>query len=924
MKRTCALLLAMMMMVTLVTSWIPFRTALAASTLVDESKFNLKVQVHSSHSATLTLSGLKLKDGYLRNPANVEQDMFSIGWGVTIHNADNTNYCEISTLMWCVTPGSNQEWVAPKDMHSELAVRGSVIDAPQQTVTKDSISWTITLPSSETFDFSTASRYRVHIADRTISEDFSKEYTAEQCGASTVVKPNYTVRESDRETLTYLCMAKLATVSIPKLMLYSDGKMVMDMLEDGNGLPNPMFNEKTWGARAYNSYSSVVSYDDLFRLCLQDWKIIEEDVNLSNGYGGTVFENVKNGKIVIAYRNSGDITKWDNFIDDWVTNDFVLYLTDEIGPQLDDALALYDKYAAMGKDITLVGQSLGGGLAIGVSTLRGVRSRTFNSVPMFSSVMYLYPEIIDETFEGIDKLDHLDHISEHDFLAGLWDTHAFQDEVNAVLALQFIIDTSTEIVGLLKQPIKTLISKVFDSWLSAELDEVVRTALGVSADSSLGVKYLDSTIEKNHIAYKDYIFTDVETLLNFAHCHDFLSVFSLTGTQFHMNQVIRRSSYGALDIAEVPPTEISASSFAPNTMPAVRPGTYAAPLEYERPKDAFVIMGASGSQTISTSTGSSTIGNGGRSELIYGGNGNDTISALGADDFLIGGKGNDQLSGGAMNDCYVYTKGSGVDTIYDIEGETHVYLMGFDSSDIITCDTNDKTINGKLYHVVRCNGTDILYICTERASMFPTSPAVLPETWLFLHKDKDVIEVKAKSTVSTTRYIFTCPLSIQVYNESGLQVATLPSGKEQMQITEYGHFYVFEEADGGYGKVLELFDGYTIKATGEDEGTFDLQVEEMGTEHPQTLGVQSVPIERGSVVTLSGDFEEGIQVHVDTDGNGLNDQSMQLTADLKGEPVMDPVPKTGDETPILLLLVTSIAMLGAAMLLIRNMRKESA
>ena len=54
-------------------------------------------------------------------------------------------------------------------------------------------------------------------------------------------------------------------------------------------------------------------------------------------------------------------------------------------------------------------------------------------------------------------------------------------------------------------------------------------------------------------------------------------------------------------------------------------------------------------------------------DFIFGKQGKDHLFGLGGDDFLNGGQGKDQLTGGEGADTFVFTKGSGKDTIMDFE-----------------------------------------------------------------------------------------------------------------------------------------------------------------------------------------------------------------------------------------------------------------
>ncbi|MBN3537828.1 Ig-like domain-containing protein [Sphingomonas pseudosanguinis] len=69
-------------------------------------------------------------------------------------------------------------------------------------------------------------------------------------------------------------------------------------------------------------------------------------------------------------------------------------------------------------------------------------------------------------------------------------------------------------------------------------------------------------------------------------------------------------------------------------------------------------------------------GSSGANDMLIGGNGNDVLNAGAGDDILLGLTGNDTLTGGTGNDTFVFTKGSGADTITDFTG-------GAGTSDVI-------------------------------------------------------------------------------------------------------------------------------------------------------------------------------------------------------------------------------------------------
>ena len=54
-------------------------------------------------------------------------------------------------------------------------------------------------------------------------------------------------------------------------------------------------------------------------------------------------------------------------------------------------------------------------------------------------------------------------------------------------------------------------------------------------------------------------------------------------------------------------------------------------------------------------------------DFLFGKQGKDKLFGLGGDDILNGGQGKDELTGGEGADTFVFTKGSGKDTIMDFE-----------------------------------------------------------------------------------------------------------------------------------------------------------------------------------------------------------------------------------------------------------------
>lgn len=103
-----------------------------------------------------------------------------------------------------------------------------------------------------------------------------------------------------------------------------------------------------------------------------------------------------------------------------------------------------------------------------------------------------------------------------------------------------------------------------------------------------------------------------------------------------------------------------------------------------------VLQGGSGNDTILGGLGNDFIyGEGNQSDLagndyLDGGAGVDVISGNAGDDILIGGTENDTLYGGTGQDTYIFNRGDGTDTVYDIKADNNIlrFGAGISSSDV--------------------------------------------------------------------------------------------------------------------------------------------------------------------------------------------------------------------------------------------------
>ncbi len=254
----------------------------------------------------------------------------------------------------------------------------------------------------------------------------------------------------------------------------------------------------------------------------------------------------------------------------------------------------------------------------------------------------------------------------------------------------------------------------------------------------------------------------------------------------------------------------------------------------------------------------------------FGGNGYDQLFATDKDDYLIGGNGKDLLDGGWGNDTYVYYKGDGLDYIYDIGGRDKLYLLGFDNDDVIEVAEQD-------YLYISCNGERIIAIQTDgREYDWTTTDSFT----VLIQKENGSTEKfditnYFKPNVYKSRILVGCPVNVEILDFKGNVVFTLIDGEVGAWYTEYGYFYVFEEENGEYGKVLDLVEGYTARIVGVGDGTMDIsyQVPE-GGELTDPVTLTSVPVADSLIGTIVEDENDNVYLLVDEDGDGNTDKTI--------------------------------------------------
>ncbi|MBQ1250803.1 MAG: hypothetical protein IIY00_04320 [Clostridia bacterium] len=132
-----------------------------------------------------------------------------------------------------------------------------------------------------------------------------------------------------------------------------------------------------------------------------------------------------------------------------------------------------------------------------------------------------------------------------------------------------------------------------------------------------------------------------------------------------------------------------------------------------------------------------------------------------------------------------------------------------------------------------------------------------------------------------------CPVDIEVLDSEGHVVYTVEDGTEGEYYTPYGSFYVYEEENGEYGKILDLREGYTIRIVGLDEGTMDItHWSADGDELTENGGASEIPVREGfaaalttddlGVLSLTDDRGEEHPLIGDSDGEEVRDREYTL------------------------------------------------
>ena len=250
----------------------------------------------------------------------------------------------------------------------------------------------------------------------------------------------------------------------------------------------------------------------------------------------------------------------------------------------------------------------------------------------------------------------------------------------------------------------------------------------------------------------------------------------------------------------------------------------------------------------------------------FGGDGSDEIYTSVLGDTLIGGAGWDTLDGGWGNDTYYYFKGDDCDTIMDIGGHDKLYLEGFDDDDLIEL-YEDKDSD---YICIRYDGSTIVQIYKKNRDYSAFSLSSF-KVYINGGRENNITEFFNKYK-SGCRLLVQCPVRIEILDTDGNVVYGLEDGNVGAFYTDYGNFYIFEEEDGGYGKVLDLTEDYTARIVGEDTGTVKIDSRDVVSgELAGPKNFVDVPVSAQFSATLEETDAGELVLAADTDGDSVVD-----------------------------------------------------
>jgi len=106
---------------------------------------------------------------------------------------------------------------------------------------------------------------------------------------------------------------------------------------------------------------------------LGNWDVVLTQSSYENGFYGVTLKNLKTKELLLVFRGT-DFTQTND-----VLTDFAIGL-DFVSRQQKEALLLYGNSKNLGTVATLIGHSLGGGIAEFIGAIKGTKTYTFNGI----------------------------------------------------------------------------------------------------------------------------------------------------------------------------------------------------------------------------------------------------------------------------------------------------------------------------------------------------------------------------------------------------------------------------------------------------------------------------------------------------------------------------------------------------------------
>ncbi len=592
---------------------------------------------------------------------------------------------------------------------------------------------------------------------------------------------------------------------------------------------------------------------------IKDWYVYGYSKDTRTGYYATVYASRHSNDAVIAYRGSipfdvigSDLASIKDAYNDWILNDVPPIACDaeSTKSQFYNAIETYNEILSFRDtdEIAVTGHSLGGGLANTVSAYSGCKGVAFNGVAILDMFYFNHYLEMSENFKGINKWNFVDHVNKFDILAGMWQV----GQKNAYIHESMETGKENLLENFVNHSLHPMIFKDDDGVLhltkykEQSAYEIARY-LGIKDD--------------------DQIFPEI--------AKELIHAMSIKDRMLFLGTA--RSNYYELKDS----------------------WSFGLILPYDIPVVAL------------------------------GGNGNDSLIAGRGEDRLIGGKDDDILDGSWDDDIYVYYKGDGVDIIQDTAGKDTIYLYGFaqkDQIEVISTSeqhifyeytyTDDKGIKYNVWGIPGAGDQLTPPITDINLNRIPLLEEHIPaqEYSTVLYGGKEILKIANgrsnnranKLTIVTeygeeidvTPYLdlrwitkrveLNCPIDVEILDASDNVVYTLYDSNPGSFYTAYGNFYVTPLDNSAHcSKVLDLFEGYSVRIKGIGNGTMDISVYDTdGHTLFDPVGAEDVIITPKTVATLEENAETGkLVLVVDNDGDG--------TAD--GEVVLRPVHPNNDD-----------------------------